>query len=54
MRNAQTSMAGHSPLRSGPADDILTFRSLLSETGLTAGPTLEWLLDRIETREARG
>ncbi|WP_168733224.1 hypothetical protein [Thalassobius vesicularis] len=52
MRNARTQRAGHAPLTSGPADDQLTLRSMMSEAGLTGGIWLDWILDRIETPEA--
>ncbi len=47
MRNAQTNRAGTTP-----AFDTLTLHTLLSEAGLVASLGLEWLMDRVESREA--
>ncbi|WP_319826514.1 hypothetical protein [Thalassovita sp.] len=47
MRNAQTNQTGIAP-----DNDTLTLHALLTEAGLTASLGLEWLLDRVESREA--
>lgn len=48
MRNAQTSVAGHRLLCSGPANDTQSLRELMINAGLSAGLCFEWLIDRYE------
>jgi hypothetical protein len=57
MRNAQIFVAGQTPRSSGLANDTSirepSIRRLMTESGMSAGICLEWLLDRFEHSEIR-